>query len=458
MNETSPEPAQFVAELARKLEIPGVAVGIWADGQETYACHGVTSIDNPLPVDRDTMYVLGSISKTFTATALMCLAAGGRVDLDAPVRRYIPELALADAAAAERITVLHLLNHTAGFATRLGAETGEGDDALAKYVAAMAESELLTAPGARASYSQMGFNLAGRVIEKVTGLTFEQAIASLLLRPAGLRHSGYAPGEVMTRRFAVGHNTAADGTLAVVSQWKDSRANNPGGGVVSSVSDLVRWARFHLGDGSTADGTRVLPGEALHRMQRQTVELPGSSLGDAFGLCWFLKDVGGLATIGHGGSGNGQFADLLIAPERNFAVAVASNAGPDAGLQFNRAVVQWALEHYLGVTERDPEPLPYDHARAAEVTGNYENEIMQLIVADDGSGLTVECLIKPEIRAASETELPPDLPPAAVGLLPGDGCIVTAGGLQGQRGFFTRGETDAVAGIDLAGRLFTRVR
>ena len=133
-----PELGQFVAELAGKLRVPGVAVGTWADGEETYSCNGVTSLDNPLPVNQDTMFVLGSVSKPFTATALMCLVAEGRVALDGPVRRYVPELALADAGASERITVLQLLNHTAGFATHLGVDTGEGDGALAEYVAAMA--------------------------------------------------------------------------------------------------------------------------------------------------------------------------------------------------------------------------------------------------------------------------------------------------------------------------------
>src|SRR5207244_3881534 len=104
---------------------------------EVYACHGVTSIENPLPVDRDTMFVLGSVTKSFTATALMCLAAQGRVDLDAPVRRYVPELTLPDERAAAEITVFQLLNHTAGLDTRIRAETGEGDDALAAYVAKM---------------------------------------------------------------------------------------------------------------------------------------------------------------------------------------------------------------------------------------------------------------------------------------------------------------------------------
>ncbi|HEY4994349.1 MAG TPA: serine hydrolase domain-containing protein, partial [Nakamurella sp.] len=86
----------FVEATATRFGIPGVAVGVWADGQEVHACHGVTSVDNPLPVDRDTVYLLGSVTKTYTATALMRLVADGRVELDAPVRRYVPELVLAD--------------------------------------------------------------------------------------------------------------------------------------------------------------------------------------------------------------------------------------------------------------------------------------------------------------------------------------------------------------------------
>ncbi|WP_063051958.1 serine hydrolase domain-containing protein [Nocardia arthritidis] len=459
MNETTQELSEFVAASAEKLGVPGVAVGVLAGGREDFACHGVTSVDNPLPVDRDTMFVVGSVSKTFTATALMRLVAEGRVELDAPVRRYAPEFVPTDAAADE-ITVLRLLNHTAGLEWKLRVDPGEGDDALARHAVTLAESPLIAPPGTRASYSQAGFNLAGRIIENVTGSTFEGAVASLLFEPLGLAHSRYAVNDVMTRRFAVGHNVDADGVLAVARQWKDNRSNNPGGGVVTSVSDLLRWARFHLGDGRIDGGERLLPTELLHRMRQPTVELRGSTLGDAFGICWFLREVDGVATIGHGGSGNGQFADLLIVPERNFAVAVTSNAGPDAGLAFNRAVVNRVLEDYLGVVERDPEPMPYDGGRAAEIVGDYENEIMRLTLDTDGAGMTIECAIKPEIRAAGDTELPPDLPPATLGLLPGeaDEYIVTEGGLQGQRGFFTRDESGAVTGIDLAGRLFARVR
>jgi hypothetical protein len=189
-----------------------------------------------------------------------------------------------------------------------------------------------------------------------------------------------------------------------------------------------------------------------------TVALRASTLGDALGICWFLRDVDGVRTVGHGGSANGQFAELLTVPERDFAVVALSNAGPD-GIPFNQAVVRWALQTYVRVTDRDPEPLPYDKARAREVVGNYEIDAMTLSIAPAPAGLTLEVRIKPEIRAAADTELPPDHAPANLGLLPGgaDEYVVTSGGLQGQRGFFTRDESGRVVGVDLAGRLFNRV-
>ncbi len=451
--------ADVVEATATKFGIPGVAVGVRADGRERYAYHGVTSVDNPLPVDRDTLYVLGSVTKTYTATALMRLVAEGRVALDAPVRQYVPELRLADERAAAEITVLNLLNHTAGLDWGLIADTGEGDDALAAYVTKMAEVTQIAPPGARASYSQAGYNLIGRIIEKVTGLTYERAIASLVCEPLGLSHSFFTRDDVMTRRFAVGHNPGDDGTLTVARLWRRARGDNPGGGLASSVADQLRWARFHLGDGRADSSVRVLPAALLQQMKEPTAALRGSALGDAIGICWFLRDVDGVRTVGHAGSANGQFATLLTVPERGFAVVALSNAGPN-GIPFNQAVVRWALQTYLGVADRDPEPLPYDETRAQELVGRYETDAQALTIRTTGAGLTLEVGIKPEIRAAADTDMPPDYPPADIGLLPGDGdeYIITNGGLTGQRGFFTRDERGAVMGVDLAGRLYNRTR
>ncbi len=447
--------AAFVETAAEEHGVAGAAVAVLADGEETYAAWGVTNVEHPLPVDERTLFPVASVSKTFTATALMRLAEQGRLDLDAPVRRYVPELRLADEGAAAGITVLNLLNHTAGLDWNL-VDADEGDGSLAAFVARLDRLPLIAPPGARASYSQAGYNLLGRVVEHVTGLPFEKAVAGLLLRPLGLADTVFDLDDVVVRRFAVGHNRAADGTLTPARPWKSWRAglrgNNPGGGIVSSASDLLRWARFQLGDGEG-----LLPAGTLRRMREPTVALRGSTLGDAFGICWFLRDVQGVRTAGHGGSGNGQFAELLLVPGRDVAVVSLANSGPD-GYQFNQAVLKRALELFVGVAEREPEPLPYDEERAREVVGRYRIDAMNLDIAADAGRLTLAVGIRPEIRAASDAQMPPDHPAAEIGFLPGDGdeYVVTEGGLKGQRGFFSRAADGTVTGVDLAGRLFPR--
>jgi hypothetical protein len=139
-------------------------------------------------------------------------------------------------------------------------------------------------------------------------------------------------------------------------------------------------------------------------------------------------------------------------------VVALANAGPD-GTNTNQAVIRWALEAYLRVTDRDPQPLPYDEARARELVGAYEIDAMTATIGTDGSRLRLEVRIKPELRAAADKELPPDIEPSDVGLLGGDAdeYLITSGALTGQRGSFTRDHTGAVVGMDLAGRLFTRV-
>src|SRR5947209_15077152 len=158
-----------IAELASELQVPGVAAGIYLNGEETIAVHGVTSIENPLAVTEETLFQFGSTGKTFTATAIMRLVEQGKVDLDAPVRQYIPELKLKDDDVAQRVTVLQLLNHTAGWAGDLMEDVGDGDDALDKYLGKMADLEQVSPLGRSVSYNNASLSVAGLIISRVTG-------------------------------------------------------------------------------------------------------------------------------------------------------------------------------------------------------------------------------------------------------------------------------------------------
>ena len=177
LEQIKPELEERLADAAGRHGVPGVAVGILRGGEEQYACYGVTSIENPLPVDEATLFQIGSNTKTYTATAAMRLVEQGRLSLDAPVRAYVPELRLKDESVAERVTVRQLFNHTAGWAGDHFLDTGFGDDALARYVESMAGLEQRSPLGAVASYNNASLCLAGRVIEKVTQTTYEAALA-----------------------------------------------------------------------------------------------------------------------------------------------------------------------------------------------------------------------------------------------------------------------------------------
>jgi dipeptidyl aminopeptidase/acylaminoacyl peptidase/CubicO group peptidase (beta-lactamase class C family) len=444
------ELGERLAAAAERLGVPGVAAGVLLGGREEYAFHGVTSVDNPLPVDAATLFQIGSTTKTFTATALMRLVERGLVELDAPVRRYVPELRVRDEAAAARVTVLQLLNHTAGWAGDHFLETGDGDDALARYVASMVELEQVSPPGTIASYNNASFSLAGRVVERVTGQPYEAALRELVLAPLGLEDSSLVPADVMLRRFAAGH-VARDGQVRVARPWRLTRAANAAGGVVSTAADQLRYARFHLGDGGG-----LVRRETLERMRRPTFDLGGGALGDEVGIAWLLRSVGGVRLVAHGGSTNGQESAFLMVPERGFAITVLTNS--DRGALLHREIVRWALEAYAGVVDREPEPLALSSAELARYAGEYRSDTRLLTLAVEGGELVARVRYRPEAveRLRAIFEVPAEeLPPMSLRILPGDRYVVVGGDADGTRGGFVRRDS-AVVGVNFGGRVAVR--
>jgi CubicO group peptidase (beta-lactamase class C family) len=448
-----------VAETAEELEVPGVSVGVYHAGQEHYGYHGVTSVENPLPVNEDTIFQFGSTGKTFTATAIMRLVDQGKVALDAPVRTYLPELELKDESVAEKVTVLQLLNHTAGWSGDVMTNTGEGDDAIAKYVDLLADVEQVTPLGSTVSYNNAALSVAGRIIEKITGETYEAALRQLLFEPLGLDNTWCFRDEIMSRRFAMGHNQLPDGTIKVARPWGMARGNSPAGGISSDARDQIKWARFHLGDGSAPDGTRLLSEKLVEQMRQPTADMRGSALGDYVGVSWLLRDVDGVRIVGHGGTMIGQHSDFVMVPERDFGIALLANCGPN-GPQFNERVLRWALEQYIGVIERDPEPIAVGDDVLMGYTGRFETIAAIADITAQAGQLIVKVEIKPEMAAQLHEmgEEVPDQPPIPLGLLGGEGdrYIVADGPAKGMKGYFVRDEAGEIAAVHLGGRLATR--
>ncbi|MFE0522511.1 serine hydrolase domain-containing protein [Streptomyces sp. NPDC058954] len=437
---------QFISAKAAEYGIPGSAVAVFAGGEESYAFHGPTSVADPRPLGPDTLFHFGSITKTFTATALMRLVADGRVDLDAPVRRYLPDFRLSDEDATDSLTITHLLNHTGGWSDYL---PEGGDDSLERFVAGMADLPVEYPPGVHAAYKNAGFAVIGLMLEKLTGKPYAEAMRSLILEPVGLTTAAFMTEE-LTGHVAMGHAAQADGTLDITTEWLPERYADPSGGLVSTIGDQLRWARFHL-----SDGGGVLPHELLTLMQKPTTEVEGDYFGDGIGLGWFLRKVDSVPTVGHGGSMVGQYSWLLLVPERDFAVVSVGTAGPN-GIPYNQDVVRWALETYLGLVERDPEPIPFDQARASELVGVYETATGRAVISARDERLLLGFEVTEQAREVIGKA--PDFEPSEFGLLPDadDQYIVLTGPLAGMRGVFSRDSAGAVEAINLAGRSYRR--
>ena len=328
----------------REFGVPGVALGVLDNGTATIRGLGVTNVEDPLPVNEHTVFPIASISKTFAATAMMRLVEQGKVDLRSPVRAYLPEFRVQDEEVSRTVTLWHLLTHTPGWEGQIGA-IDRGDETLKQYVAGLSGLMQIAPPGAAWSYNNAGFSVAGRVIEAVTGQSINNAIRDLVFRPVGLAHAGTTAGDFIVNRFAAGHSVRGNNPPALQRPFSPS-ASVTAGGVGLCMTDLLAYARFHLGDGTTPDGKRVLTRASLELLR--TPQLRKQAMDDEMGLGWHLRTVGNLRVAAHGGTLGGHVLLLEIVPERNLAIAILTNA--NSGWRLIQDVERAALQSYAGAT------------------------------------------------------------------------------------------------------------
>ena len=204
---------QVLDDLCARRGIPGAVLGVVADGEVTVAVSGIANLNTGLPVVRETLFQAGSIGKSYTATAIMQLVDDGLVDLDAPLREYLPDLEFADPTVSKTLTTRQVLTHTAGIdGDRLDEDfsCGRGDDCIERYVAGLTDLPLIAEPGGLWSYCNSGYIVLGRVIEVVTGMPFEKAMTVRLLEPLGVKDTLFFPGDMVMHSLAVGHVREGD--------------------------------------------------------------------------------------------------------------------------------------------------------------------------------------------------------------------------------------------------------
>jgi dipeptidyl aminopeptidase/acylaminoacyl peptidase/CubicO group peptidase (beta-lactamase class C family) len=368
-----------LAELAERHKVPGATLGILrvadpanpGEDELVEASYGVLSKATGVGVTTDSLFQVGSIGKAWTATVVMQLVDEGKLELDQPVVEVLPELRLRDAEVAGKVTMRHLLTHTSGIDGDVFTDTGRGDDCLERYVGLLAEVGQNHPLGATFSYCNSGFVIAGRVIEKLTGMVWDRAMRERLLGPLGLTHTVTLPEEALLFRTAVGH---VGEEPRPAPKWDLVRSAGPAGSTLTStVRDVLTFARMHLAGGRTADGTPLLSAASVTAMQEHQVELPDRhSLGDSWGLGWIRFGWGDQRLFGHDGNTLGQSAFLRVLPEQGLVVTLLTNGGHTRDLYHD--LYREIFAELAGIDMPRPLEPPADPPRVdpAPYLGTYE--------------------------------------------------------------------------------------
>lgn len=365
--------------------IPGMSVGILADGREHVLCSGSRSVHGTAPVGPGTRFRAASVSKIVTACLLTRLTEPGPdggsppVDLDRPVAAVLPGFTLRDSVAGAAVTPRHVAAHRGGWAPnvferRPGTELD--DDALRRAVDELAGAEQISPPGRFYSYSNSGFAVLGRIAEAVTGRPFEDAARAAVLGPAGMRHTEFpVTADPPWTDGTDGHHGSP---AQVVAPWARSRARSPSGGLVTTAVDLLRLAR-HLLDG----GGPVLSPESVEAMWAPTHEAVGFA--ERIGIGWNTNRLtDGTRWVGHGGNTDGHVAQICIVPDRGIAVAVLANSGVYPAI--SDVVQDEVTRHLTGAVRHVPEPPPEcDPADPGEYPGTYTDGTDDVLVLRDGN-------------------------------------------------------------------------
>jgi CubicO group peptidase (beta-lactamase class C family) len=406
---TSTELEQKLTELIQRHDVPGAQLAVLDGDAVTEVAAGVLSLRTGQPVTPDALFLPGSIGKLYTATLVMMLVDEGRLDLDTPIRTYLPDFEVLDHHARDVVTPRDLLTHTSGFDGDHFTDTGRGDDALAAYVAGCADLPQIADPGAIWSYSNSGFSILGRIVEVLWGTTFEQALQERIFAPLGLRHTVSFAEEAIVHPAAVGHvpDPTDPSSLVVSPVWGLSRAFGPmGSAVVASAGDVLTFVSLHLDRGVAPDGSRLLDADLAASMLEQQVELVDDSvLGEGWGLGWILDHWDGVEVIGHDGNSIGQNAFMRVAPQERFGFCLQTNV--ESALGMYRELASWLFGRRLGVGPR-PDPAALEDVRVsdpARYTGTYEREGLTFGVRADDEG-RVLATVTPSHAVAESQEWP----------------------------------------------------
>jgi CubicO group peptidase (beta-lactamase class C family) len=343
---------ELFAKAMRVSGAVGAQLSIIQDGEQLDLVHGLANAERAIPMTVDTLIQCGSVTKVLNAAMIMSLVEKGRLDLDVPVRRYLPELTLADPNAAQTITLRHLLSMSAGIDNGDYRDFGLGEDAVARRVASLSSLPQHFAPGKGFGYSNAGTDICGRVAEKVTGKSWDELLQERVLKPAGLHEAASLDRERMFHRVSVGHTVDAQtGSARVVRPWGLSRGMGPAGGTLAiSAHDLARFANVFINGGRAWSGRAVLSDESVRTMMTPQVDVPvhGQAISWCVGPC--IQEWGGVRIWGHRGGNISGVSFIYWIPEKNAAMAWVMNT-PSVLPRFEKVIVEDLMRAAFGFSK-----------------------------------------------------------------------------------------------------------
>ena len=330
-----PVAQEFHAALAREGVVGGALWFIRGDSVLAREFHGMADQATGRKVDANSIFHWASITKTLTAIGIMQLRDRGKLSLDDPIVKYVPELMAVHNpyGSMEAITIRHLLSHSAGFRNPTWPWGGDKPwhpfepTEWSQLVAMLPYTEILFPPGSKYSYSNPGLIFLGRVIEKLTDDDYEVYIDKNILKPLGMYRSYYdiTPYHLLADRS--NNYEMHDGTLVTNGLDFDTGITTSNGGLNAPISDMVKYFAFLLGKGPGANGPLpILKRSSLEEMWHPVLPASdGEAMGDSVALSFFVKHVGNTRLIGHTGSQRGFRAFFYLENSSGTAVIAATN-------------------------------------------------------------------------------------------------------------------------------------
>ncbi|WP_228539769.1 serine hydrolase [Nocardia sp. XZ_19_385] len=319
-----------IRELLSEYGIPSAAIGVLHDGRITEFAVGVKDVSTGEPATTDTVYQLGSITKTFTALAFMQFVDEGKIGLDDPIRDYLPDFSVADPQVTAEVTARHLLNHTHGIEEAFG-DPGEDADVYARMVANITDAPQVFPLGETHGYSTaLGYALLARLMEVLDGRPWDDLVRERLLTPMGLSDTSTRHEQVDPDRAATGHllRSLDEGPIHTPLPHLP-RSYGPAGNFAATLRDLLAVAHVFLNNGEAPNGTRIVSPAAIQEMTTSRVPVPDPYMfGPEWALGLIVCDWSGHTVYATDGSTVGQNARLRILPGTGTAIALLANGGP----------------------------------------------------------------------------------------------------------------------------------